>query len=85
MQAFLLCSYSEWVTYYEQRQLTTKLLRRHPFLYVIVLEWFSMRGGGGRGLRYEKDGDTRRKFWIRPLKETKLSVAQAFSDPEKKY
>ena len=27
---------------------------------------------------YERDGDTRRKFWIKPLKETNLGVAQAF-------
>ena len=30
---------------------------------------------------YEGDGDARRKFWIKPLKETDLRVAQAFFDP----
>ena len=30
---------------------------------------------------YERGGDDRRKFWIKPLKETDLSVAQAFFDP----
>ena len=30
---------------------------------------------------YEKGGDARRKFWIKPLKETDLGVAQAFFDP----
>ena len=35
--------------------------------------WLSCPGGG--------DSDARRKFWIRPLKETYLGVAQAFFDP----
>ena len=36
----------------------------------------------GRGdSAYERDGDARRKFWIKPLKETDLGVAQAFFDP----
>ena len=30
---------------------------------------------------YERDGDACRKFWIKPLKETDLGVAQAFFDP----
>ena len=30
---------------------------------------------------YERGGDTRRKFWIKPLKETNLGVAQAFFYP----
>ena len=30
---------------------------------------------------YERGGDDRRKFWIKPLKETDLGVAQAFFDP----
>ena len=29
---------------------------------------------------YERGGDDRRKFWIKPLKETDLGVAQAFFD-----
>ena len=29
---------------------------------------------------YERGGDARRKFWIKPLKETDLGVAQAFFD-----
>ena len=28
-----------------------------------------------------KGGDARRKFWIKPLKETELGVAQPFFDP----
>ena len=38
---------------------------------------------GARGVdsTYERGGDARRKFWIKPLKETDLGVAQAFFDP----
>ena len=35
----------------------------------------------GGDLAYERGGDARRKFWIKPLKETDLGVAQAFFDP----
>ena len=35
------------------------------------------------GLPYERGGDARRKFWIKPLKETNLDVAQPFFDPYK--
>ena len=38
---------------------------------------YSSRGG----LPYETDGDALRKFWIQPLKETNLGVAQAFCVP----
>ena len=34
----------------------------------------------GRDSAYERGGDARRKFWIKPLKETDLGVAQAFFD-----
>ena len=37
--------------------------------------------GGGGDSAYERGGDARRKFWIKPLKETDLGVAQAFFDP----
>ena len=37
--------------------------------------------GARGGSAYEKGGDARRKFWIKPLKETDLGVAQAFLDP----
>ena len=30
---------------------------------------------------YERGGDACKKFWIKPLKETDLGVAQAFFDP----
>ena len=32
-------------------------------------------------LWYDRGGDARRKFLIKPLKETDLGVAQAFFDP----
>ena len=41
-------------------------------------------GGGGEGrgkLPYGRDGDARRKFGIKPLKETNPSVAEAYADP----
>ena len=34
--------------------------------------------GKGRNSAYERGGDVHRKFWIKPLKETNLGVAQAF-------
>ena len=33
---------------------------------------------------YERGADARRKFWIKPLKETDLGEAQAFFDPYKR-
>ena len=36
--------------------------------------------GGGHSA-YERGADARRKFRIKPLKETDLGVAQAFFDP----
>ena len=41
-------------------------------------------GGGGGDSAYERGGDARRKFWINPLKETDLGVAQASFEPEKR-
>ena len=35
--------------------------------------------GGRKG--GERGGDARLKFWIKPLKETDLGVAQTFFDP----
>ena len=38
---------------------------------------------GSRGdSAYEKGGDARRKFWIKPLMETNLGVAQPFLTPK---
>ena len=44
--------------------------------------WTSKRGYPG-GLPYERGGDTRRKFWIKPLKQTNLGVAQPFLTPRR--
>ena len=38
----------------------------------------------GRDSAYERGGDARRKFWIKPLKENHLGVAQDFFDPQKR-
>ena len=39
-------------------------------------------GGGGNSYdAYERGGDARQKFCIKPLKETDLGVAQEFFDP----
>ena len=48
----------------------------HPY---ITDSFFVPRGEGDSA--YERGGDARRKFWIKPLKETDLGVAQAFFDP----
>ena len=34
-----------------------------------------------RGIPYKRGGDARRTFWIKPLKEINLGVAQPFLDP----
>ena len=41
----------------------------------------SFRTTPGGGLPHERGGDVRRKFQIKPLKETNLGVAQSFFDP----
>ena len=42
--------------------------------------YFLGRKPGGDSA-HERGGDTRRKFWMKPLKESDLGVAQAFFDP----
>ena len=37
--------------------------------------------GGGGDSAYKRSGDARRKFWIKPLKDNDLGVAQAFFEP----
>ena len=41
-----------------------------------------MLESGGGDSAYERGGDAHRKFWIKPLKETDLGVAQAFLTPK---
>ena len=36
---------------------------------------------GGGASAFDRGGAARRNFWIKPLKETDLGVAQAFFDP----
>ena len=40
-----------------------------------------LQSPGAGDSAYERGGDARRKFWIKPLKETDLGVPQAFFDP----
>ena len=51
----------------------------------IQLSWVKVKRlenpGGGGNSAYERGGDARRKFCIKPLKETDLGVAQEFFDP----
>ena len=56
--------------------------RKFPCHFVeqkVLLKRFHSRRG--RDSAYEGGTDARRKFWIKPLKETDLGVAQAFFDP----
>ena len=46
--------------------------------------YFLGRKPGGGNSAHERGGDARRKFWIKPLKESDLGVAQAFFDPQKR-
>ena len=50
-------------------------------VFFFTKEYFSETNySPGGGLPIWKGGDARRKFWIKPLKETDLGVAQAFFD-----
>ena len=42
---------------------------------------FNTAWSPGGNSAYESGGDARRKFWIKPLKETDLGVTLAFFDP----
>ena len=48
-------------------------------LHVVWHKDRDMPGGGDS--TYERAGDARRNFWIKPLKETAPGEAQAFLDP----
>ena len=47
---------------------------------MIVPQYSTIKIPGGE-TPHMKGGDARQKFWIKPLKETGLGVAQAFFDP----
>ena len=46
-----------------------------------ILAYILAQNPQGGDSAYERGGDACRKFWIKPLKETDLGVAQAFFDP----
>ena len=50
-------------------------------ILVPILTVVSPESWGGGHSTYERAGDARRKFGIKPLKETDQGVAQAFVDP----
>ena len=49
----------------------------------VALKIFVANRPWGGGLPYERGGDVRRNFWIEPLKETNLGVAEPFLTPKK--
>ena len=53
-------------------------------LFLIVGIHLGAMAPGGYST-YERGGDARRKFWIKPLKETDLGVAQAFLTPKRDH
>ena len=66
-----------------RRPVKTHFFSRKP-LQRFARSSYWVPGGGGGGAAYERGGDTRRKFWIKPIKETDPGVAQAFFDPWKR-
>ena len=50
------------------------------FDFRVILIWFRLNPQEGDS-RYVKGGAAHRKFWIKPLKETDVDVAQVFFDP----
>ena len=70
---------SIYILWYSQLSLNRQLYKT-----TTLLEWtptVSPCPGGGGDSEYERGGDACQKFWIKPLKETNLGVAQAFFDP----
>ena len=51
------------------------------FWFSILCNYFVQDMERGGDSTYERGGDARWQFWIKPLKETDLGVAHAFSDP----
>ena len=41
----------------------------------LLNDFFTFEAGGVEDSAYERGGDSRRKFWIKPLKETDLGLA----------
>ena len=75
----------QWNCFEEELEESSGVTRQGLLINRVVVEKsnvivFSAARGGGDSA-YERGGDARRKFWIKPLKETDLGVAQAFFDP----
>ena len=60
------------------RSVDTTTVNKIQLSWVKVKRQENPRGGNSA---YERGGDARRKFCIKPLKETDLGVAQEFFDP----
>ena len=63
---------SEW-----EAKVTKLSSQNAPYRILYIGLVYPLPGGGGNSA-YEGDGDARRKFSIKPLKETDLGMAQAF-------
>ena len=50
---------------------------------MIPLKIETLKTYAGGDSAYERGGDARREFWIKPLKETDLGVAQGFFNPKR--
>ena len=53
----------------------------NPGFFALCSKAFSRVIFPGEDSAYERGWDARRKFWIKPPKETNLAIAQAFFDP----
>ena len=54
---------------------------RYCIMFFVKIRFASEASNPRGELPYERGGDARRTFWIKPLKETTLGVAQAFLTP----
>ena len=55
--------------------------RENIFSFQLTYDFALMLKPGGDSA-YERGGDARRKFWIKPLRKTNLGVAQPFLTPK---
>ena len=77
----------QWNCFEEELEESSRVTRQGLLINLVGVEKsnvivFSADRGGNSA--YERGGDARRKFRIKPLKETDLGVAQAFFDPQKR-
>ena len=72
---------SQWVRS-EKIKVSVETIKLSIYFYLIcLLASLLPISPGGEDSAYERGGDARRKFWIKPLKETDLGEAQTFFDP----